>query len=150
MQDVSLTFYNISGMFNDNGEIRGSFEYDSGTSEYTNINITTTSGDVPFGATYEATSIFGSDNGFLIYDDTFTFFLDILFEGSGLVGEPASVGLRSDTQEDNFDTEEFRTITTGSVTAATAIPFEFSPSLGLLLLLTTFGVQQGWKNRRNG
>jgi hypothetical protein len=127
--------FNISGTFDDNGTITGSFTYDSDLSEYSNVNITTTPGTVITTETTYDDSDFpiGSANGATITDLDTDFQLSLVFDPDLTDSSPGFSLLSS---EDDFNSGMTRNLQSGGIAA---VPFNFSPTFGLLFLVTILG-----------
>jgi hypothetical protein len=126
--------FNISGRFNDTGTITGSFTYDSNSSSYTNVDINTTPGnDITTETTYDDSDTFFGANatGVDITDLDTGFLLSLVFDPDLTDSSPS---FSSFSFEDDFSNQ--RNLNSGTITA---VPFDFSPSFGLLLLMTMQG-----------
>lgn len=137
----------LSGTFEDGGTLNGTFDYDEITEEYSNINIETTAGNIVLtGNTYDS-NLSTSGNtplGVTISDDD-TFYDLILNFDSALSSASLPISFTTDTSEfDDLSNE--RLLTNGTV-SSTAVPFAFSPTLGLLLTGGVWGISY-WKKKR--
>jgi hypothetical protein len=123
----------------------GSFTYDFDLGSYTNVNINTTSGTSLNGAFYDDDNDFltgAGDIGMAIQDLDTDFLLDLVFT-PGLTDPTPSFSLNS--YEENVLSGDRRELTSGVISA---VPFDFSPSFGLLLLITMFGIKQRMSCRK--
>ena len=150
---ASAVMWNIQGMFDDGDTFSGSFDFDQalddlGENPYSNVFITTTGDNgVTFDTIYDTSNdaivndsiLFGDSFGFTIEDDTESFeltinFVDELTSGLNPISIDVDPGLIVPSQEEEIGAS-IRSITSGTATlASTAVPFEFSPTSGLLLV----------------
>ncbi|WP_036477318.1 hypothetical protein [Myxosarcina sp. GI1] len=164
---ASAFSFSLTGTFEETygGTISGTFElYEPTLSgddyQCSNIDITTTAGSEIFAGSNYTDS---SDNAFLsscsadgfamsLYDEASgnEFFLDLQSESS-LVdlapSETAQINPATTYEQyfDGFGDPTTRYIASGTVTAA--VPFEFSPTLGLLLVGGAWGINRLRKSR---
>lgn len=157
--------FSLSGTFDDGGTITGTFElYEptlpSGDYQCSNIDLTTTSGSViPSGSNYtdsnpDAFLSSCSADGFAmsLYDEASgnEFFLDWQSESSLVAlatSETAQINPATTYEQYFVGSVDplTRYIASGIVTAE--VPFEFSPTLGLLLVGGVWGINHLRKSR---
>lgn len=141
----------LSGTFDDGGTISGTFDFDDSITpngEYSNIDIITTVGSVlTTGSHYTDGDLqFFSDDGFVVEIETSGIILDLQFESSLMGMSPSDViQLKTLTTEEDFDNSQLRMISEGDITA---VPFEFNPALGLILVGSTWGISQAKKPKK--
>ena len=142
----SLTWTLDNASFIDGGTASGSFDYDADTNEYTNINISTTASDNFEAVTYNDGSFSSrdsdSDSLVLSIPDPSSPTQTLTLEFSRpLTNAGGTNALRVDespfSQEQTFSPVAFRKVTSGEVSA---VPFEFSPTAGIILSLCLFGI----------
>ena len=144
--------WNIAGTFEDGGKLGGSFDFDG--TDYSQFNITTTGGSsgvnlIPSGTTYtdsDFLSGFGA-TGFTISKDDGSFDLIVEFI-SNISTVPEVISLNTTTtQETDYDNSgKTRALSSGTVAA---VPFELSPTLGLLLVGGIWGLSYLKKKQFN-
>lgn len=150
---ASAVLWNIDGTFEDGGKITGTFDFDESVSldgEYSNINLTTSAGTsiLPDNTTEIPGNIYDSENGNLdffgsfdslnITDENNDFFLSLEFDDSlSLASSPIALVTTSTSEFDPDRTTE-RFVTSGTVFVT--VPLEFSPTLGIILLGSVWGI----------
>ena len=146
---ASALTWNLSGTFEDGGTLGGSFDYDG--ANYSNFNISTTGGSsganlIPSGTNYTDTDFLSGDGitGFTISKDDGSFDLIVEF-ASNISTTPQVISLETTTQETDYDVSgNTRVLSSGTVAA---VPFEFSPTLGILLVGGVWGINHLKKSR---
>ena len=145
----SLTWNLNNAEFQDSTSATGSFEYDADATTYSEVNVTTTANNPFTGRTYTTSDILSSNANSLVLeagDETLT-----LVFGNPLTNSGGTVPLVDTISKEEFEsTTNFgsRKFIAGDVSTLASVPFEFSPTLGIITCLCLFGIPMV-KNKLN-